>query len=320
MSRRKTEGSSSTFKIGAVSLAFLILGYQISVFIHRTSVLRLESHRDSPDTVYIVKTVPSEAARGRGEGQYREAEHRGDAHPYGTEGQGSGTRWASEQKAETLRQSPERSLAARQALSRRRKVETFRFNPNTVSTEDLERLGFSPAQAASIDNYRKKGGRFRRKSDFAKSYVVADSVFERLEDFIDIPRTDINSADSALFEELPGIGPYYAAKMVSYREQLGGYSYPEQLMDLPRFDSLKFNALADLISCSPPQKPFELWSLGAEELRKHPYIRQWRTAKAIVLYRESTPRQKWSVSALSEEGILDQEAAGKLARCVIAPP
>ena len=318
MSRRKTEGSSSTFKIGAVSLAFLILGYQISVFIHRSSVLRLESHRDCPDTVYIVQTLPSEAVGGRAGGQYPDAETepRSEGLRYGTANRGVESRW----KAETLRQSHERSLAAKQALSRRRKIETFRFNPNTVSTEELERLGFSPAQAASIDNYRKKGGRFRRKSDFAKSYVVADSVFERLEDFIDIPRTDINTADSALFEELPGIGPYYAAKMVSYREQLGGYSYPEQLMDLPRFDSLKFSALADLISCSPPQKPFELWSLSAEELRFHPYIRQWRTAKAIVLYRDSTPREKWSVNALSEEGILDEVTAGKLARCVIAPP
>ena len=61
-------------------------------------------------------------------------------------------------------------------------------------------------------------------------------------------------------------------------------------------------------------------SLSAEELRFHPYIRQWRTAKAIVLYRDSTPREKWSVSALSEEGILDEVTAGKLARCVIAPP
>ena len=51
----------------------------------------------------------------------------------------------------------------------RRPVETFRFNPNTVSLDDLMRLGFSEKQAQSIINYREKGGRFRRPADFAKS-------------------------------------------------------------------------------------------------------------------------------------------------------
>ena len=87
-----------------------------------------------------------------------------------------------------------------------RTYESFRFNPNTVSVSDLCRLGFSLKQANSIDNYRKKGGRFKRKQDFAKSFVVADSVYRRLEKYIDIPLLDLNAADSAAFDELPGIG------------------------------------------------------------------------------------------------------------------
>lgn len=117
-----------------------------------------------------------------------------------------------------------------------RKYESFRFDPNTVSVDDLMRLGFTQKQAQSIDNYRQKGGRFRRGSDFAKSYVVEDSVFRRLEKYIDIPKIDINTADSATFMSLPGIGKFFAGKMVSYRKELGGYSYPEQLMDIWHFD------------------------------------------------------------------------------------
>ena len=48
----------------------------------------------------------------------------------------------------------------------------FKFNPNTISLDSLQLLGFTPKQAQSILNYRAKGGVFRKKGDFAKLYVV----------------------------------------------------------------------------------------------------------------------------------------------------
>ena len=199
-------------------------------------------------------------------------------------------------------------------------MESFRFNPNTVSLEDLMRLGFSEQQARAIDNYRQKGGRFRRPSDFAKSYVVSDSVFKRLEKYIDIPRTDINRADSAAFDALPGIGPYFAAKMVEYRARLGGYSYPEQLMDIYHFDREKYDGLSDLICCSRPREPFRIWSLPEDSLRLHPYIRTRRAAHSIVLLREHTPREQWTLETIAGAGILPEEDASRLLRCVVAAP
>ena len=73
--------------------------------------------------------------------------------------------------------------------------------------------------------YRNKGGKFRRKSDFARSFVVSDSIYKRLEPYIDIPLIDLNLADSAAFDSLPGIGGWFASKMLAYRKELGGYSY-----------------------------------------------------------------------------------------------
>ena len=108
-----------------------------------------------------------------------------------------------------------------------RKVESFCFDPNTVTHEDLCRLGFTPKQARSLISYRQKGGRFRRKSDFAKSFVVSDSIYRRLEPYIDIPLTDLNLADSAAFDALPGIGGWFAAKIIEHRNALKGYSHKE---------------------------------------------------------------------------------------------
>ena len=200
-----------------------------------------------------------------------------------------------------------------------RRVENFRFDPNTASLEDLERLGFSVKQAQSIVNYREKGGRFRRKEDFRKSYVVADSVYERLEAYIDIPLLDINKADSAQFDALPGIGGYFARKMVQQRKALGGYSHTAQLLDIHKFDKERYDALSALICCSQP-KPYELWTLPADSLRLHPYIRSYAAARSIVFFREHNPREKWSVQALFDAGILSDEQAEKLSRCNIAAP
>ena len=200
-----------------------------------------------------------------------------------------------------------------------RNVESFRFNPNTVTEEELCRLGFSPKQAASIAEYRNKGGRFRRKSDFARSFVVSDSIYRRLEPYVDIPLIDLNLADSAAFDSLPGIGGWFASKMVAYRKELGGYSYKEQLMDIWKFDREKYDKLSDLITIDTAYiKPYPLWTHPADSLRKHPYIRNYETARAIVLFRENNPPDSCTVPALARAGILSPDLADKLSRCVIA--
>lgn len=292
--------TAASFKVGAIALAFLILGYQTALFVTRAAGLKLAANRDRPDTVYVY--LPA------------------DYSPVGNSTrQPSGDSAGPPAGAIIERRNAPHTPRAEAYRRATRRVESFRFNPNTVSVEDLIRLGFSEKQARAIDNYRTKGGRFRRKADFAKSYVVADSVFRRLERFIDIPKVDLNRADSAALDALPGIGPWYAARIVSYRAELGGYSYPEQLMDIYRFDREKYDALSDLVFCSPPA-PFALWSLPADSLRLHPYIRSAQAARSIVLFRDHTPREGWTVAALGEAGILPPEDASRLARCRLSPP
>ena len=297
---KRVRPTAASFKVGAIALAFLILGYQTALFVTRAAGLKLAANRDRPDTVYVY--LPA------------------DYSPVGSSTrQPSGDSAGPPTGAIIERRNAPHTPRAEAYRRATRRVESFRFNPNTVSVEDLIRLGFSEKQAQAIDNYRTKGGRFRRKADFAKSYVVADSVFRRLERFIDIPKVDLNRADSAALDALPGIGPWYAARIVSYRAELGGYSYPEQLMDIYRFDREKYDALSDLVFCSPPA-PFALWSLPADSLRLHPYIRSAQAARSIVLFRDHTPREGWTVAALGEAGILPPEDASRLARCRLSPP
>lgn len=315
--KENKSGLSESFIAGVIAIVFLIVGYQTALFIHRAAVMKVVANRDEPDTVFVYGNVaPDQTA-------YRDIESAGgDGGGYGSERKTYAKGEASESEVLVRKNAahhPRAEIIRADAQSKN--VETFRFDPNTISVDDLCRLGFSPKQAQSIDNYRKKGGRFRRKTDFAKSFVVSDSIYRRLEPYIEIPLTDLNLADSAAFDALPGIGGWFASKIIEHRKALGGYSYKEQLMDIPRFDEEKFKELEDLVVISPEwQIPYPLWSLPADSLRLHPYIGNLETARAIVLYRNNSPKDSCTIEELRIAGILTTENANKLSKCLISKP
>ena len=297
MEKKKRTGLSESFVVGVIAMVFLIVGYQTALFVYRASMMKIVSNRDEPDTVYVfpdnsnarsetVEAIPNSPA-----------------------------------PAKTYRKNSSHSKLAEEVrrTSPRAKVESFRFDPNTASVYDLCRLGFSQKQAQSIENYRQKGGRFRRKEDFSKSFVVSDSIYRRLEPYIDIPLLDLNLADSAAFDALPGIGGWFARKIIEHRTALGGFSYKEQLMDIHRFTEDKYHAIEDLVTVSVEHvTAYPLWSLPADSLRRHPYIKDCQTARSIVLFRENSPPSSWTVTSLAEAGIITDKSAEKLARCVIS--
>ena len=279
-----------------IAVVFLIIGYQTALFVHQAAVMKITANRDEPDTIYIYEYPDSRSSGARADAAINRV------------------------AVEVKRKNADHSDRAAEVRANvpRKTVESFQFNPNTASVEDLCRLGFSPKQAASIVEYRNKGGKFRRKSDFARSFVVSDSIYKRLEPYIDIPLIDLNLADSAAFDTLPGIGGWFASKMVEYRKELGGYSYKEQLMDIWKFDREKYDNLSDLITIDTAYiKPYPLWTHPVDSLRLHPYIRNYETARAIVLFRENNLPDSCTVSALARAGILPPDLATKLSRCVI---
>ena len=281
---------------GVIAVVFLIIGYQTALFVHQAAVMKITANRDEPDTIYIYEYPDSRSSGARADAAINRV------------------------AVEVKRKNADHSDRAAEVRANvpRKTVESFQFNPNTASVEDLCRLGFSPKQAASIVEYRNKGGKFRRKSDFARSFVVSDSIYKRLEPYIDIPLIDLNLADSAAFDTLPGIGGWFASKMVEYRKELGGYSYKEQLMDIWKFDREKYDNLSDLITIDTAYiKPYPLWTHPVDSLRLHPYIRNYETARAIVLFRENNLPDSCTVSALARAGILPPDLATKLSHCVI---
>ncbi len=61
---------------------------------------------------------------------------------------------------------------------------------------------------------------------------------------------DINTADENALCALPGIGQTLAARIIAYREQIGGFKSIEEIMDVPGIGSGKFEKIKNGITVS----------------------------------------------------------------------
>lgn len=100
---------------------------------------------------------------------------------------------------------------------------------------------------------------------------------------------DLNASDSACLVRLPGIGPATSLKILRYREQLGGYTATQQLLEIDGLpDSLvKWFIIGD----SVPLRKIMVNESTLSELRRHPYV-DFYQARAIVEYRNQRGKIK----------------------------
>jgi competence protein ComEA len=96
---------------------------------------------------------------------------------------------------------------------------------------------------------------------------------------------ELNTADSSRLLSINGIGPYFAGKIVNYREKLGGYYKIEQLKDIKGMDSLKFVSIRNQMQLDTTLvKKIDLNSISVNDLKSHPYV-SFRLAESIIKYR-----------------------------------
>lgn len=91
----------------------------------------------------------------------------------------------------------------------------------------------------------------------------------------------LNTADTTALKSIPGIGPYFARKIVQYGERLGGYVNIDQLDEIEDFplESKQYLVIQD----AQPKK-LNINQLSLNELKRHPYINYYQ-ARAIEDYR-----------------------------------
>lgn len=92
---------------------------------------------------------------------------------------------------------------------------------------------------------------------------------------------EINGADTTLLMKIPGIGSYYASRIVRYRERLGGFASAQQLEEI---DGLPESAIAYIKIDYQQIRKMNLNKLTLNQLKKHPYLNFYQ-AKEICDYR-----------------------------------
>ncbi len=208
-------------------------------------------------------------------------------------------------------------------------AEHFNFNPNNLPDKDWERLGMSEKQIHTIKNYESKGGKFHSKEDVKKMYCIPEKQYLSLEPYIQIPSdknspadskaenfksesiiVDINSADTLQLMKVKGIGAFYAKSIIKYRNLLGGFAAKEQLMEMWKFDSIKFDKIKKNIIVDPTEiKKIHINTCTAAEL-KHPYLK-WNAANAIVNYRSKHGKYK-TLQEIKKTDLVDDETYRKI--------
>jgi competence ComEA-like helix-hairpin-helix protein len=62
-------------------------------------------------------------------------------------------------------------------------------------------------------------------------------------------RVDLNTADAATLDLLPGIGPSLGGRIIGYRDQVGGFSAVEQLAEVRGIGQVVLERLRPLVVC-----------------------------------------------------------------------
>ena len=203
-----------------------------------------------------------------------------------------------------------------------KEYELFDFDPNTADSTQLLRLGLQPWQVRNIYKYRAAGGRYNKPKDLARLYGLTLKQYKRLEPYIKIEKEvmaadvyktldnetpiqkdtslaaypiklmegeqiNINTADTNDLKRIPGIGSYYAKRIISFRQRLGGIANVHQLLEIQGFpgSSLKYMTVGQPSNTQRlPVTQIRINHLDVKRLSRHPYIR-YVQAKEIMNHR-----------------------------------
>lgn len=95
---------------------------------------------------------------------------------------------------------------------------------------------------------------------------------------------DINSADTASWSSLPGIGPVLSRRIIKYRERLGGFYHVKQVAEIYGLADSVFQRIQPYLRCEASVQKINVNLVTPDVLEQHPYLRR-QLARAIIDYR-----------------------------------
>ena len=193
------------------------------------------------------------------------------------------------------------------------KLNPFKFNPNNLPEDKWKAIGFSEKQISIIKNYEAHGGSFRKKEDLKRIYGISKEEYAQLEPYINITEEksiaetekgfekppekkadsereplsiELNTADSSELRKVYGIGPVFSSRIVKFRNLLGGFYSPKQLIEVYGIDSSKYEQIKNhFYTDTSAITTININTATFKEMAAHPYLDQY-LVKAILQYRQ----------------------------------
>ena len=116
---------------------------------------------------------------------------------------------------------------------------------------------------------------------------------------------DINLADSAAWDALPGIGPVLSARIIKFRDALGGFYSVEQLSQTYGLSPETFASIRPVLKYRTKQKQIDPKSASIWDMTRHPYIDRQQAQQLKKLYAQAGSGQK-DLSTLGDAEWVDK--------------
>ena len=206
---------------------------------------------------------------------------------------------AFEKGLDSLEWSRKREFSPRKVIDIKER-EVFGFDPNTIDSVDMLRLGFQPYMAHNWLQYRRHGGKIYSIEKLRGIYGIDTLLVDSLKEYVSFASVrpiekidtarymrkeffvfELNSADTTLLAKLPGIGSGRAKMIVNRRRELGGFYSAEQLKEIENIPDSVADALIPYIIIELDSvKMIDVNRVSIKRLHRHPYISYYQ-AKAI---------------------------------------
>lgn len=180
------------------------------------------------------------------------------------------------------------------------KVEPFRHKKSSIytTTSYLSIPNKGEAKEANVQSQEQPRSMGQKDSIETADNYVGPPQRESSTDYYErkFPQgtiIDLNACDSATLTRIPGIGPAFARRIVSYRNILGGYYTVLQLQEVFKMDYERYQKLKPWFKIGSSPKRINLSRISPDSIPYHPYLNYKQHDRLKYLIKRGDIQKGW---------------------------
>lgn len=144
----------------------------------------------------------------------------------------------------------------------------------------------TPVEFVTLEIPYKAADSLKQEPQAASSVPIAG----KRQDRVSFQVIELNSCDSSLLKTLPGIGPVLSARIIKYRNLLGGFADKDQLKEVYGLSAETFSLISNRVKADPSMiRKININTADYRQIIRLPYFEK-EEVSAILKYRERRGR------------------------------